>query len=94
MDLQIYISLNSSQSFFKKEAVLISDSCGAENNICDITVQPGQDNVNQPQVWLQTLLIFGSGRTPHLWNALMCCLCVHNCIAFCNTSVAALSARL
>ena len=29
MELQIYISMNSSQSYYIKEAVLISDSCGS-----------------------------------------------------------------
>lgn len=69
LNSQIYISLNSSQSFFKKEAVLISDSCGSQSNICDITVQAGQDNVNQPQVLLQNLLIYCLGQNISLPGA-------------------------
>lgn len=78
MGTQIYISMNSSQSFFKKEAVLISDSCGSETNICDITIQAGADNVNQPQVTCAPCSDTGSGPGCHtMWGALEAVLLCH-----------------
>ncbi len=79
MELQIYISMNSSQSYYIKEAVLISDSCGSQTNICDITIQAGEANVNQPQVTCKRCSHTASGPEYHaMWGALTALLiCAH-----------------
>ena len=78
MGSQIYISMNSSQSFFKKEAVLISNSCGSQTNICDMTIQAGADNVNQPQATCTPSSYTGSRpKNGTIRDALDALLCAH-----------------
>lgn len=61
---KVYVALNSSQSYFNKEAVLISDSCNTKKNVCNMGIT---QNVNAPQVGAHSSFSgLNSSTFPHL----------------------------